>query len=90
MDPPASVPVHHNSEARRFEMTIEGRLSVAEYRLEGNDMVFTHTGVPRELEGRSIASRLVQAAVEYARRENKHIVPRCSYVAAWLKRHPDF
>jgi predicted GNAT family acetyltransferase len=28
--------------------------------------------------------------VEYARRENKHIVPRCSYVAAWLKRHPDF
>lgn len=82
--------IHHNVAACCFECTVEGHRSVAEYRLEGETMIFTHTGVPTELRGRGIASHLVRAAAEYARRENKIIVPRCSYVAAWLQRHPEF
>lgn len=81
--------IHHNVEARCFECTVEGHRSVAEYLLEGETMIFTHTGVPTELRGRGIASHLVRAAVDYARRERKTIVPRCSYVAAWLERHPE-
>jgi len=85
-----TVPViRHNAEARCFECTVEGHRSVAEYSLDGERMIFTHTGVPAELRGRGIASHLVRTAVDYARREGKTIVPRCSYVAAWLERHPE-
>jgi len=80
--------IHHNIAASRFETIVEGHQSVAEYRLAGNDMIFTHTYVPPELRGRSIASQLIRVGVDFARKENKNIVPQCSYVAAWLQRHP--
>lgn len=48
-----------------------------------------HTGVPKALEGRGIASRLVRRAVEDARTEGRTLVPLCPYVKAWAQRHPD-
>jgi hypothetical protein len=49
-----------------------------------------HTGVPTELEGRGIASALVQATVDHARANGLQIVPQCSYVQVWMKRHPEY
>lgn len=80
--------ITHNLEARRFETTVDGHLAVVEYRLDGDAIVFTHTEVPEALRGRGLASQLVSTAVAFARKENKRIVPECSYVAAWLARHP--
>lgn len=51
--------------------------------------VATHTGVPRKHEGRGHASTLVAAMVEDARAEGFRIVPACSYVAVWARRHPE-
>jgi len=83
--PPA---ITHNSVAQRFETTVGGHLSVAEYRLDGNAIIFTPTEVPEALQGRGLASQLVEAAVTFARTENKRIVSECRYVTAWLARHP--
>ena len=78
----------HNSAAQRFETTVEGHLSMIEYRLDGDAIIFTHTEVPEALRGQGLASKLVEVAVTFARTENKRIMSECSYVTAWLSRHP--
>jgi predicted GNAT family acetyltransferase len=52
--------------------------------------VAEHTLVPREIGGRGIAARLVEALIADARAEGFRIEPECSYVAAQFKRHPDW
>jgi len=87
----AALPeVIHNTAESRFEMTVDGHLSVAEYHLRDGRMVFTHTFVPPELRGRGIAERLVLAGFRHAREYGYRIVPQCSYVAVLLARRPEF
>jgi predicted GNAT family acetyltransferase len=81
--------VRHNSEACRFELEREGRLSVVDYHLAGGSMVITHTFVPPELRGQGIAEKLVRAALDHARAGQLKVVPQCSYVDTFLRRHPE-
>lgn len=68
-----------------------GRLTwVGHTGLEGDVRVAEHTLVPRELEGRGIARRLVEAMVEDARQRGFRIKPACSFVAAQFHRHPEW
>ena len=87
---PTEVNVRHNPAANRFEAVVDGHLAVAEYQPEGGRVVFTHTFVPSELRGRRIAEKLVRSALEWMRAEGKRIVPSCSYVAAFVRRHAEF
>ncbi|WP_085316861.1 GNAT family N-acetyltransferase [Derxia lacustris] len=82
------VQVVHRPEAGRFEASVDGLRCVADYRLDGKRMLMHHTGVPPALEGRGIAAQLVAAAFDHAARAGLTIVPLCSYVALWARRHP--
>lgn len=85
-----AFPIEHNRAARRFEAQVDGVHCVLDYTLAGSVMTLTHTGVPAAVGGRGIASALVRAALEFARRESWTVIPECSYVAVWMQRHPDF
>ena len=84
------INVVHNAAERRFETTVEGLLSVAEYELAEGVVIFTHTLVPAELRGRGIAEKLVRAALAWARAGRRRVVPACSYVATFIRRHEEF
>lgn len=84
------IVVRHNTPEHRFEVEVGGVLSVAEYERRGTEMIMTHTFVPPQLRGQGIAEKLVRAALEHARNERLRVVPACSYVAAFIKRHPEF
>ena len=86
----AAITVRHNATASRYELEVASCLAVAEYVVEGGRMVFTHTLVPPELRGRGIAETLVRAALEDARVKGRRVVPQCSYVAMFIRRHPEF
>ena len=79
-----------NKAHNRFELEADGETAIAEYRIVDGAIYFTHTETPYRLQGRGIASRLVRGAVEQARAQGLKVVPRCSYVADWLKKHPEF
>jgi predicted GNAT family acetyltransferase len=83
------VTVHHNMAAERFEARVEGRISVADYQMVGRTMWLTHTAVPPAQRGLGIAQALVAAALAHARREGLRVRPACSYVNAYLRRHPE-
>jgi uncharacterized protein len=84
-----AVDVHHNVAASRFEVVLDGHTSICDYRLQAGLMVMNHTVVPPELGGRGIAAAMVEAALAWARAEGLRVVPQCSYVAAYMKRHPE-
>lgn len=90
MPTPAAPPaVRHNADAQRFETTVDGALARADYRLQGGTMWLVHTEVPPSLEGRGIAGALVAAALAHARAEGLRVEPACSYVAGYMRRHPE-
>lgn len=78
-----------NKAEHQYELVTEGAVAFAHYREEGGAIVFDHTVVPKELEGRGIAGRLVKAAIADVRSRGLKVVPVCSFVAAWFERHPE-
>ena len=80
--------VTHDAAAGHFECVVEGRLSVCAYHRSGDVVHLTHTEVPAALQGRGIAALLVKAALDWARAEGLRVRPACSYVAAYMRRHP--
>jgi hypothetical protein len=82
------VTIVHNPSAQRFEAQVDSHLAVLEYRLSGQVIHFTHTGVPSELEGRGLGSRLAKAGLDYAKEQGYHVIPSCPFVAAYIQRHP--
>jgi uncharacterized protein len=82
--------VTHRPEACRFQLERDGRLAVVDYRLSAGRMVITHTFVPPEFRGQGLAEKVVRAALDHARAEGLSVVPQCSYVDVFLRRHPDY
>jgi predicted GNAT family acetyltransferase len=85
-----SETVRDNKALHRFEMDAGGETAVAYYALAPGVITFNHTEVPTSLRGRGIASRLVRGALEAARAAHLKVVPRCSFVSAYIARHPEF
>lgn len=85
------ITVSHNEEKSRFEAEVDGHLGIAEYMLsKPNTIVFTHTEVPKEIEGRGVAGRIVRGGLDYARAQGLDVMPLCPYVAAFIRRHPEY
>ena len=77
-------------EAGRFELDFPGGQAVALYRGDGDRIVVTHTEVPPAFNGRGIGSQLAEGIFRIARASGRRVAPRCSFVAAWARRHPDY
>lgn len=84
-----TVTVVHHPEGSRFEAALPQGIAVCAYRLQAGMMLLTHTEVPPALEGRGIAAQLVRVALDWARAEGLKVRPLCSYVAAYMRRHPE-
>lgn len=81
----------HQPDKRQFILTLEGETAYVSYRLTPDGALdVRHTLVPPPLEGRGIASALVQAAYDYARAEGLTSMGTCSYAVRWLQRHPEY
>lgn len=82
--------VTHNAAMNRYEMETDHGLAIAVYRQQGNSLVFTHTEVPPADEGKGYASKVVKEALDDTKRRGLKIVPACSFVVAYVRRHPEY
>ena len=80
--------VRHSPERQAFVAVLGGATALCAYRRDGDTLVLQHTEVPRALQGRGLAAVLVHAALAWARAEGLVVRPTCSYVAAYMRRHP--
>ena len=84
-----SFAVTHNPAASRFEARVGGHLAECSYRRQGDLLVLPHTEVPAALQGQGVAAALVAATLAWAREQGLQVRPVCSYVAAYMQRHPE-
>lgn len=84
-----TIQIRHNPDVPRFEATVDGHLCVAQYRVFGKVLMATHTGVPAALRGRGIAAELARALLDHARAQGLKVRPDCSYIEAYMQRHPE-
>jgi hypothetical protein len=82
--------VHNNAARNRYELEVDGHLAVAVYTLARGVITFVHTEVPAELGGKGVGTALVRGALEDARRQGLKVVVRCSFIRAFMTKHPEF
>ena len=93
MDETAERPrgeVRDNPARSRYELAVEGKVAIADYRLAGGTIAIPHTFVPPELRNRGVGSRLVEGVLADARARGLKVVPQCPFVAAFIRRHREF
>jgi predicted GNAT family acetyltransferase len=84
------VPAEH-----RYELRVDGEVEgVAEYQRQGEPpderIVFTHTAVDPQHRGEGLAGELIRHALDDAVRQGLAVVPRCPYVADFIREHPAY
>lgn len=83
--------ISHDTTAKKFFLVEDGKEAHLMYReIAGKVWDLYHTFVPPEFRGKGVASLLAEAALNEAKKEGKKIIPNCSYVQAYLKRHPEY
>ena len=83
--------VKDNKDEGRFEMALGNETAFIEYaETGGGALALTHTEVPAQFEGRGVGARLVKGTLEIVRAQGLKIVPRCSFVAAYVQRYPEY
>ncbi|MCC5574285.1 N-acetyltransferase [Microtetraspora sp. AC03309] len=81
----------HDAAASRYELLLDGEVAgFAEYRLSDDTIVFTHTEIREEFEGKGLGSRLVGGALDQVRETGRTVVPKCPFVARYIERHPEY
>lgn len=80
----------HDEERQTFDAIVGDQHAVIEYRSNKEGKFFiTHTEVPEALQGRGVAAILVEHVFDYIRENNMRMIPVCSYVKSYLKKHPE-
>jgi predicted GNAT family acetyltransferase len=82
--------IRDNAEDGRYEMTTAAGLAFLSYRLRGDVISLDHAEVPLSLRGMGVAGPFVKAVLDDVRRRGLNMVPRCGYVAAYVRRHPEY
>jgi predicted GNAT family acetyltransferase len=85
------VRVVDNPTARRYEAYVGDELAgYSQYFVAPGRVVFYHTVVEPQFEGRGIGSRLVRYELDDVRARSLKVTPRCPFVRAFIGRHPGY
>lgn len=80
-----------NKEKKRFELKEGDHLAKLTYKVyEPSVWILTHTLVPDALKGKGIGSELVKQVLQYCSDNHIRVIPECSFVVAYIKRHPEW
>jgi predicted GNAT family acetyltransferase len=82
--------VRNNPAQSRYEMDVDGGTALALYQSAPGKVLIYHTEVPRHLRGRGCGAKLMRGVLADLRANNLKVVPRCSYVARFMREHPEF
>lgn len=87
-----TLDIRHDPEAHKFYAVLdqdgEAYLSYAEK--DGETLDYRSTFVSPQLRGRGMGGFVVQAALEYARVNNKKVIPTCPFVQSFVDENPRY
>jgi predicted GNAT family acetyltransferase len=75
----------------RYETFEDGVLvGFSEYNLLTDSILFTHTEVLPAHEGKGVGGFMAAEVLADARKQGRHVIPACPFIAAWLRKHREF
>jgi predicted GNAT family acetyltransferase len=87
----STLTFENNLERHRYETFDDGKLAAySEYNLLSDSIMFTHTEVLPEHEGKGVGSFTAHSALDDARRQGKYVIPVCQFIAAWMRKHHEY
>ena len=66
------------------------KLAEQTYTVAGSRVIIDHTDVDERLRGQGAGKQLVKAAVEWARAENRKLMPLCPFARSVFDKTPDY
>jgi hypothetical protein len=66
------------------------KLAEMTYSVAGSRVIIDHTDVDDRLRGQGAGKQLVAAAVEWARKENRKLMPLCPFARSVFEKTPDY
>ena len=84
--------VEDNPAQHRFELPIDAshEVAAAYYRMDGDQVVLTHTIVPERFSGQGLGSQLARGTFAAIRASGRKAVLVCPFMAAYYARHPEY
>lgn len=82
--------IKNNTEKLRFEIPFGEEFAIIDYRWDKGDIVFMHTFVPPAGQGKGIAGKLAQFALEYVKENNLKMKLYCPYLIGYVERKPEY
>jgi predicted GNAT family acetyltransferase len=86
----ADIELINNEAIHNFELFVNGHRAFIDYKTKDNKIYLIHTEVPAELKGLGVAEALVEKIFNYIEQHQLKMVPLCSYIQIFLKRHPEW
>jgi len=83
-------PVVDNVADQKFGMTVDGLTAFTAYERDDGVIVFTHTEVPLQFQGKGVGAALARGALDAARAEGAEVIPLCPFIASYIRRHPEY
>jgi uncharacterized protein len=85
-----NVPLIKNADKNRFELITDDYTTFIEFKERDKKIWLIHTEAPEALKGRGSATAIVEKTLAYLEENDYKMVPLCPFVAAYLKRHPEW
>lgn len=87
-----TLAIAHDKDRRQFIAIVEGNTATLKYSLFPDEKTLDYysTHVPSELRGRQIGQELVKFALDFAADNGYQVIPTCSFVEQFIKRHPEY
>ena len=80
--------IHENN---RFIKTVDGLNCELEYLIPEEGFInFFHTYVPEPLRGKGLAMEIIKEGLDFAIDKKYKIIPSCSAVRSFIRRHPEY
>ncbi|MFB6258805.1 MAG: GNAT family N-acetyltransferase [Flavobacteriales bacterium] len=81
--------IQHEEENGRFVSKLGVATAFLAYEKQGRVIDLYSTYVPEAFRGKGIAGKLVEEALNYARKNGYMVLPSCPYVAAYIEHHQE-
>jgi hypothetical protein len=82
--------VRDNKARHRFEIDADGTTAFVTYSLANGVLTFLHEKVPPEAAGHGVGSALAKGALDLVRADRLKMVPKCPFMAAYVRKHPEY
>ncbi|ATL47992.1 GNAT family N-acetyltransferase [Chitinophaga caeni] len=84
------LPLVKNDETHRFELTVSGHTAFIDFKERHGKIWLIHTESPEQLQGKGVATALIEKTLDYLEANRFEMIPLCPLVVAYLQKHPEW